>query len=83
MIILALVILNIPLYIGLGWVMFHDWSGFREALKYWLTPDIISLFRGKALEDAWQELKLLIFFVVCALCVLGENQLVHRLFLQE
>jgi len=82
MIIIALVILNIPLYIGLGWVMFHDWSGFWDAVKYWLTPDIISLFKGQWGEDMWQEMKLGLFILLCILCVAGEFQLIHRLFLK-
>jgi len=81
-IILGLALVNIPLYIGIGWVFFDDWRGFWEAIRYWLTPDIVSMFRGEWGEDTWQEMKLFVFILVCVLCVVGEYQLISRFFLK-
>ena len=39
-------------------LLFEDWDDFLECVKFWLMPDIISMFRGKYWEDAWAELKL-------------------------
>ena len=37
---------------------FGDFGGFGDCLKFWLTPDIISLFRGEFYEDWWAGTKL-------------------------
>ena len=43
---------------------FGDASGFWECLRFWLTPDIFSLFRGEWTEDWWAEMKLG-FWLMC------------------
>ncbi len=43
--------------------VFGNRGEFLRCLKYYLTPDIISLFRGKYGEDTWAELKLFVWFV--------------------
>jgi len=40
---------------------FDDWSGFWECVKFWFTPDLISLFRGQWEEDRWATMKLFIW----------------------
>ncbi|TET37536.1 MAG: hypothetical protein E3J72_05620 [Planctomycetota bacterium] len=52
--------------------MFGNAGNFLEAIKFWFTPDIISALRGEGWEDWWQELKLLIFLILCFACVAGE-----------
>jgi hypothetical protein len=37
---------------------FGDMTGFWECVRFWLTPDIISLFRGEWGEDWLAEMKL-------------------------
>jgi hypothetical protein len=49
---------------GLFKPFFQDWSGFRECIKFWLRPDIISLFRGEYDEDRWATLKLFVWFAL-------------------
>ena len=34
-------------------LLFKDWDDFLECVKFWLIPDIVSMFRGKYWEDAW------------------------------
>jgi len=41
---------------------FEDWSGFWECLKFWQTPDVISMFRGEWIDNKWARLKLFIWF---------------------
>lgn len=36
-------------------------------MKFYLTPDIISLFRGKFWEDYWAETKLALWLGISAL----------------
>lgn len=78
--VLVLIAANIPVYIGLGRVIFGTWGEFGEAIKFWLTPDIVSILQGKFVEDAWSELKLLYFIVLCAIVVFVEYQVIERLF---
>ena len=40
---------------------FGDWSEFWECIRYWFTPDVISMFRGKWDEDRWATMKLFIW----------------------
>jgi hypothetical protein len=66
-------ILNIPVYLGLGRLMFDDWSGFFESIRFSLTPDFISMFRGEWEQDLWESLKLFIFVGLCIVVVIGEQ----------
>ena len=38
--------------------IFGDTGGFLECVRFWLTPDVFSLFRGEWAEDWWAEMKL-------------------------
>lgn len=69
---------NLPVYIGIGWVIFDGWGGFLESLRYWLTPDAWSWLRGEWADDAWGELKLLLFILVCAAVVTLEHVLLGK-----
>lgn len=40
-------------------ILFEDKEEFYDCVKFWLKPDVISLFRGESLEDMWAEFKLL------------------------
>jgi hypothetical protein len=70
---IILVVANIPLYWLVGWILFKDWENFWDCLKFWLTPDIISLFRGEWIEDQWAQVKLSLWLVLCAGAVLAEG----------
>lgn len=48
-------------------LLFEDWDEFAECVKFYFTPDIISLFRGKFLEDNWAEAKLALWLGISAL----------------
>lgn len=65
-------IANVPVYFGLGWVFFKDREDFYECIRFWLTPDLISLFRGECVDDWLAELRLGLWVSVCAGCLYGE-----------
>jgi hypothetical protein len=73
-------VLNVPVYILIGWVLFGAWSEFWESIKFWLTPDIISWFRGERWEDAWAETRLLLFVVLCVIAVVVEYLSINKYF---
>lgn len=71
-------VVNIPVYILIGKFLFEDWSGFWESIKFWLTPDIVSWFRGERWEDAWAETRLWLFVVLCVIAVLVEYLSINK-----
>ncbi len=77
---IIIAILNIPLYLYIGKMFFEDWQDFIEAIRYWLTPDIISAFKGEYWDDVFSELKLFLFFICCGLMVFAEYQLIIKFF---
>ena len=70
--IIALTLLNIPLYLWLGRAIFGGWQGFFDAVVFWFKPDFWSLLRGEWTEDMWAELKLGFFLALCGGLVAGE-----------
>ena len=54
-------------------LLFEDWDDFLECVKFWLMPDIISMFRGKYWEDAWAELKLLLWLGIGSRLDIGRH----------
>ena len=55
--------------------IFSDKEEFFECIKYWLMPDIVSLFRGRYWDDFWSELKLFVWLGVSALVGFGVYSL--------
>ncbi len=64
---------NIPLFVAIGWVFFKDAQSFVDAIRFWLTPDLISAFRGELWEDTWAQFMLLVWGAACAGCVYTEG----------
>jgi hypothetical protein len=71
-IIAILVILNVPIFLWIGRLFFGGWHGFWAAVKFWFTPDILSMFTGRFWDDWHAELLLGFYVTVCAGLVLGE-----------
>ena len=67
-----LAVANIPVYWLFWKAFFKSWSDFAECLRFWLTPNIISMFRGEYWEDRHAEFKLLWFVLTCAAAPLAE-----------
>ena len=67
----VLAVVNIPIYLGLGSVFFGDWAGFFDCLRFWFTPDWISLFNGEYFDDHWAEMKLFLFAAICVFVLYG------------
>jgi len=78
---IILAIVNIPAYLLVGKLLFEDWYGFKEALVYWVKPDMWSWMSGEGMEDFFAELKLGIFVAVNIGIVIGEFHLISKYFL--
>lgn len=70
--VIFLTVLNIPLYWILYRTLFTDVDELADAIKFWITPEIFSAFRGEYWDDIWAEFKLLLLVVGCAGLVLVE-----------
>ena len=80
-ILIVLSVVNIPLYLVIGKVMFGGWAEFWDAIKFWFTPDVLSMLKGEYADDFWAEMKIGLFIVLCGVCVFGEFTLIQRLFM--
>lgn len=69
------VILSIIVSLAVGYMLykllFDDLDEFLHCIKFWLTPDIISLFRGQYYEDMWAEIKLILWLAITIGCGYG------------
>jgi len=74
-------ILNVPLYIFLGRLLFTHWDNFFDAVKFWFKPDMWSWVAGEYWEDCVAEFKLGILFAISAGAVMGEYWLIGKFFL--
>ena len=43
----ALILVSLPAPVLTGYAVFKDWEDFWESIRYWLTPDALSAFRGE------------------------------------
>ena len=77
---IVMAVINIPLFILIGKVIFGSWEDFWDAVKFWLTPDALSLFTGEYWDDIWAEFKLGFFVVTCGACVYGQLWLIVKWF---
>jgi hypothetical protein len=59
---------------------FDDFGDFMECVRFWITPDIISMFQGEWLENEWASMKLLLYFGLSAGSGFGTYFGLHELF---
>lgn len=60
--------------------IFNDMDDFKKSLRYSLTPDLISLFKGEYLKDQFGELKFGLFIIVCIVATVIEYSIINGLF---
>lgn len=81
-IIIVVSISSLPMYGLIARIFFGDkLETLGEAIKYVLTPDLVSLFKGRYVDDYWHSFKFGAFLVTCVLWVLAISELIVKLFL--
>ena len=60
-----LVIVNLPVYLALGRLIFGGWGGFLEALRLWTSADWWFTLEKEWHEDRWETAKLPVFILLC------------------
>ena len=62
---IAVLLINIPLFLWIGRLMFGTWFGFWQSFRWNSIPDWFSLFRGKLGSDMQGEWKSAIYVYIC------------------
>lgn len=75
-----LIIINIfTVYKLLFRILFNDRDDFKESIRFTVTPDIYSLFKGEYIRDRIGELKFGLFVVLCVAITIIEYNIVNEL----
>ena len=70
-----LLLVNIPVYLGLGRLIFKDWDGFLEALRLWTNADWWFTLEKQWREDRWGTTQLPVFLLLCLAIPVTEHLL--------
>lgn len=78
------VVLGVVIGIVVALLLLKPFFGTREeffgCLKFWMTPDIVSMFRGEYLTDWWSETKLGFWIAASALSGIATYIGIMKLF---
>lgn len=64
-----IILLNFPVYLLWGWVLFRSWGAFWEAICFLIKPDCWSWVDGERWDDIMAEGKLAVWFIVPLLLI--------------
>lgn len=73
-----LVLVNIPVFLALGRLIFGGWGDFLDILGRWTHADWYRNLRQQWQEDPWFTTKLPVFVMVCVLLVVLEYWMFGR-----
>lgn len=68
-----LILVNIPVFLGLGRIIFQDWASFMEALRLWTSTDWWFTLEKEWRLDRWGTAKLPVFLLACVALVVLEH----------
>lgn len=77
---IVLIVVNTPLYYLFWKWIFKEWEVFGESLRFWFTPDILSIFRGELETDVLSEMRLWWWTFLCTAVVGLEYYGIYMLF---
>lgn len=88
MLIAALILLNIPVFLVIGWVVFDDKesaaenfiAGLIHLLKVLFLPGIVRHFMGDDTDEGLSLLQVGFFFLACIAAVVAEYHAIVALF---
>lgn len=73
-----LVLINIPVFLALGRLLFDNWGDFLHVLRLWLRADWYRNLQSQWQEEPWFTAKLPLFVGVCVLLVVLEYLMFGR-----
>lgn len=68
-----LLIINIPVYLALGKLIFKDWGSFLESVRLWASADWWYSLEKQWHEDRWGTGQMPLFLLLCALLIVVEH----------
>lgn len=68
-----LVIINIPVYLAIGKIIFKDWGSFLESVRLWSTADWWYSLEKQWRDDRKGTSELPLFLLLCLLLVIIEH----------
>lgn len=68
-----LVIINIPVYLALGRMIFKDWGSFLESVRLWSSADWWYTLEKQWREDPRGTAQLPLFLLLCVALVVVEH----------
>lgn len=77
--VVGLIAVNVPTSVLWAKLVFGSWKRFWDAVGYWFTPDIVSLFRGRLLRDWEAEIKIGFWLFLSIGGFAGEYWLLQKL----
>ena len=78
--VIALAILNIPMYYFVGTLFWNCWSDFLDALRYWYQPLWLSIFIREWTDDYWESIKVFIWLLCIFIVYHAEFKIMLWLF---
>jgi hypothetical protein len=87
MLIIILIVLNIPVFLLIGWVVFDSgaqaadtfWEGLVHLLKVLFVPRIVRVFMGEE-EEGLSMLAIAGYFIACGAAVFAEYRAIVWMF---
>lgn len=73
---LQVIVYGLPAILMMGKLFFGSWTGFRESVRFLLTPDLVSILRGEWGADQWATARIVLFLALTA----GAVYSAHRFF---
>ena len=73
------IVTGLLVLVGLFKPIFGDLDDFYDCVKFWVTPDIISFFRGEGVDDYWAEMKLFLWLLLGIGSGYGTSILINKI----
>ena len=73
-----LAIINIPVYLALGKLIFKDWGSFLESVRLWSSADWWHSLEKQWRVDRWDTSRLPVFVLLCIAIPVLEHLMFGR-----
>lgn len=75
-IVIILLVVNFPVYVAIGWLVFGSVDEFGDAFGYLFSSEFWTWVQGEGPQYEWAQLRFAVFFAGSGLVILGEYKLV-------
>lgn len=77
---LLLIMINIPMYVGVGHLFFKGWHDFKTSLKLLYKNRHLVFDSGwDAMSDYWHEIRVVVYLLACLTLTLCELHLISSM----